>query len=174
MLGSTAGTRFAAFARTAVSPPTRRIPSRRAEVIVSRRPRDDVQQKCRGPGTHSCGPSRSTQPTGTRASADQLCSTEKCGENKMKKYGGNKMKLLRPVIALAAGGAAFVVAASPALAQSGHFMEQGAGAPVCTDIGLQVSCTGKVSGLGGTTFEITFSAAGIASVECENPSGNVA
>jgi len=92
----------------------------------------------------------------------------------MKKYGGNKMKLLRPVIALAAGGAAFVVAASPALAQSGHFIEQGAGAPVCTDIGLQVSCTGKVSGLGGTTFEITVSAAGIASVECENPGGNVA
>jgi hypothetical protein len=31
-----------------------------------------------------------------------------------------------------------------------------------------------VSGLGGTTFEITIEAAGIASVECTNPGGNVA
>jgi hypothetical protein len=45
---------------------------------------------------------------------------------------------------------------------------------VCTDIGLQVTCTGKVAGLGGTTFEIRISASGIASVECTNPGGNVA
>lgn len=57
-----------------------------------------------------------------------------------------------------------------ALAQSGHFV----GEPVCRDIGTQVNCTGKVAGLGGTTFEITITAPGVASVECTNPGGNVA
>ncbi|HSK16927.1 MAG TPA: hypothetical protein VK915_12275 [Gaiellaceae bacterium] len=61
-----------------------------------------------------------------------------------------------------------------ALAQSGHFITAGANAPQCTDIGTQVACTGKVAGLGGTTFEITVEAAGIASVRCENPGGNIA
>jgi hypothetical protein len=84
------------------------------------------------------------------------------------------MKMRRPIIAVAAAVAAFGMTASPALAQSGHFIENGAGAPTCTDIGLQVSCDGKVAGLGGTTFEITVTAPGIASVECENPGGNVA
>jgi hypothetical protein len=64
--------------------------------------------------------------------------------------------------------------AAPAYAQSGHFIESGAGAPQCTDIGTQVRCTGKVAGLGGTEFEITIEAAGTASVECTNPGGNVA
>jgi hypothetical protein len=61
-----------------------------------------------------------------------------------------------------------------ALAQSGHFITGGGNAPTCTDIGLQVECDGKVAGLGGTTFEITVEADGIASVECTNPGGNVA
>ena len=61
-----------------------------------------------------------------------------------------------------------------ASAQSGHFVTGGANAPTCTDIGTQVTCEGKVAGLGGTTFEITIEAAGIASVECTNPGGNVA
>jgi hypothetical protein len=60
--------------------------------------------------------------------------------------------------------------ASPALAQSGHFV----GTPTCTDIGTQVQCTGKVAGLGGTTFTINVSAAGTATIECTNPAGNVA
>jgi hypothetical protein len=64
--------------------------------------------------------------------------------------------------------------ASPAGAQSGHFITGGGNAPECTDIGTQVTCDGKVAGLGGTTFEITIAAAGIASVECTNPGGNVA
>jgi hypothetical protein len=64
--------------------------------------------------------------------------------------------------------------AAPASAQSGHFIESGANAPSCVDIGTQVRCTGKVAGLGGTTFEITVQASGIASVECENPGGNIA
>ena len=50
--------------------------------------------------------------------------------------------------------------AAPAYAQSGHFIENGAGAPVCTDEGTTVECTGKVAGLGGTTFEITIAADG--------------
>jgi hypothetical protein len=69
------------------------------------------------------------------------------------------------VLALAA--LSFAAAAS---AQSGHFV----GTPTCTDIGTQVQCTGKVAGLGGTTFTITVSAEGTASVTCTNPAGNVA
>jgi hypothetical protein len=80
------------------------------------------------------------------------------------------MKAIRAVIAVAAA-ATVALTASPALAQSGHVIENGAGAPECADIGVQVTCTGKVAGLGGTTFEVTIAAPGIASVECENPGG---
>jgi hypothetical protein len=76
----------------------------------------------------------------------------------------------RLILAVAAVGA--LVMASVALAQSGHFIENGAGAPNCTDIGTQVTCTGKVAGLGGETFEITIEAEGIASVVCINPAGH--
>ena len=62
------------------------------------------------------------------------------------------------------------LAAVPALAQSGHFV----GTPTCTDEGTTVECTGKVAGLGGTTFQIDVAAPGIATVECTNPGGNVA
>jgi hypothetical protein len=61
-------------------------------------------------------------------------------------------------------------AAVPALAQSGHFV----GTPTCTDQGTTVSCSGKVAGLGGTTFQINVAAQGTASVTCTNPAGNVA
>src|SRR5215213_6466602 len=57
-----------------------------------------------------------------------------------------------------------------AWAQSGHFV----GTPTCTDEGTIVVCTGKVAGLGSTTFQIQTDAVGIASVECTNPGGNVA
>jgi hypothetical protein len=60
--------------------------------------------------------------------------------------------------------------AAPALAQSGHFVQ----AQTCRDTGTQVVCSGKVAGLGGTTFEITVEAEGTAEVECTNPGGNVA
>ncbi|MFI7066236.1 hypothetical protein ACIBL3_34930 [Kribbella sp. NPDC050124] len=74
------------------------------------------------------------------------------------------------VLMLAAVLAIFGLTATPAFAQSGHFV----GTPTCTDEGVTVLCTGKVAGLGGTTFEITVAADGIASVECTNPGGNVA
>lgn len=57
-----------------------------------------------------------------------------------------------------------------ALAQSGHFVQT----QTCRDTGTTVQCSGKVAGLGGTTFEITVEADGVASVECTNPGGNVA
>jgi hypothetical protein len=59
---------------------------------------------------------------------------------------------------------------SLASAQSGHFV----GTPTCTDEGTTVECSGKVAGLGGTTFTLLVSAPGTASVECTNPAGNVA
>jgi hypothetical protein len=76
------------------------------------------------------------------------------------------------IITLATIGVAVVLAATPALATSGHFLTGGANAPVCTDIGTQVHCVGKVAGLGGTTFRVEVHATGVASVECINPGGN--
>ena len=73
---------------------------------------------------------------------------------------------------LVAGVVAVAALAFPAFAsaQSGHFV----GTQTCTDIGTQVQCSGKVAGLGGTTFTITVAAQGTASVTCTNPAGNVA
>jgi hypothetical protein len=72
------------------------------------------------------------------------------------------------VLALVIGTVAAL--ASVAWAQSGHFV----GTPTCTDEGTFIECTGKVAGLGGTTFRIDVSASGTASVICTNPGGNVA
>ena len=76
----------------------------------------------------------------------------------------------RYLVFVCAGIVAALTFATVAFAQSGHFV----GTPTCTDIGTQVRCTGKVAGLGGTTFEIRVSAQGTASVTCTNPAGNVA
>lgn len=75
----------------------------------------------------------------------------------------------RLFVAFAAAGAVAALA-TVALAQSGHFV----GTPTCNDIGTQVRCSGKVAGLGGTTFTITVSAPGTATVTCTNPGGNIA
>jgi hypothetical protein len=66
--------------------------------------------------------------------------------------------------------AALLAFPSGAAAQSGHFV----GTQTCADIGTQVQCSGKVAGLGGTTFTITVVAQGSATVSCTNPAGNVA
>ena len=84
------------------------------------------------------------------------------------------MRRIAIAIAALAALVGLAFGAAPAYAQSGHFVTGGGNAPECTDIGTQVSCDVKVAGLGGTTFEITVEAAGVASVECENPGGNVA
>jgi hypothetical protein len=85
--------------------------------------------------------------------------SRKEGRTRMKRY------LLFGVVA-----AALLAFPSLASAQSGHFV----GDQTCSDIGTQVQCSGKVAGLGGTTFTITVSAQGTASVTCTNPAGNVA
>ena len=81
----------------------------------------------------------------------------------------NQAKLA--AVALAAA-VALTASADVAFAQSGHFHRQDGGRAQTTE--RTVECTGKVAGLGGTTFEITVEATGIASVECTNPGGNVA
>jgi hypothetical protein len=81
--------------------------------------------------------------------------------------GGMRMKRYLLFGAVAAAVLAFPGAAA---AQSGHFV----GNQTCTDIGTQVQCSGKVAGLGGTTFTITVAATGTADVTCTNPAGNVA
>lgn len=78
----------------------------------------------------------------------------------------------RFAIIMVAAVAAMLGLAAPAWAQSGHFITGGGNAVVCTDIGTQVRCTGKVAGLGGETFEITLEAPGIATVVCINPAGH--
>jgi hypothetical protein len=78
-----------------------------------------------------------------------------------------------PLFAVLIGVAVLTVAAV-ALAQSGHFITSGGNAPLCVDMGTTLACSGKVAGLGGTTFEITVSAPAVASIECTNPGGNVA
>jgi hypothetical protein len=77
---------------------------------------------------------------------------------------------MKRYLALAVVAAAMLAFPGVASAQSGHFV----GTPTCTDQGTTVQCSGKVAGLGGTTFEIRVSATGTASVTCTNPAGNVA
>jgi hypothetical protein len=78
----------------------------------------------------------------------------------------------RFLMAAATGSALALILPGTAFAQSGHFITGGSGAPACTDIGIQLHCTGKVAGLGGVTFEITVEAEGTAKVVCHNPSGH--
>jgi hypothetical protein len=81
------------------------------------------------------------------------------------------MKSLRILGAILLVGIGSTLFSGTALAQSGHFLDR---TVACRDIGTQVLCTGKVAGLGGTTFQLLVQATGLASVECENPGGNVA
>lgn len=79
--------------------------------------------------------------------------------------------MMKRYLATAAVGLALAVGfTGTAWAQSGHFV----GTQTCRDTGLTVTCSGKVAGLGSTTFEIVVVADGLASVECRNPAGQVA
>ena len=75
---------------------------------------------------------------------------------------------MRGFLLCALSAAALLVLPGVASAQSGHFVQT----QTCTDIGTQVQCSGKVAGLGGTTFEISVAAQGTATVVCINPGGN--
>jgi hypothetical protein len=77
---------------------------------------------------------------------------------------------MKRFLAIAAMTVAAFAFPTSAFAQSGHFV----GTQRCTDTGTTVTCTGKVAGLGGTTFTILVSAQGTADVTCTNPAGNVA
>jgi hypothetical protein len=81
-----------------------------------------------------------------------------------------KRSMARLLVVTVAALSLLTAFGGPAFAQSGHFV----GTPTCTDEGTTAECSGKVAGLGGTTFEITVEAEGTASVECTNPGGNVA
>ena len=81
-----------------------------------------------------------------------------------------KRSIARLLVATVAALSLLTTFGGAAFAQAGHFV----GTPTCTDQGLVATCTGKVAGLGGTTFTINVTAEGTASVECANPAGNVA
>ena len=70
---------------------------------------------------------------------------------------------------------ALALAAVPALAQSGHFVTGGANAVKVTAPNANTSdliITGKVAGLGGTTFEIFATADATANYACQNRGAN--
>jgi hypothetical protein len=65
------------------------------------------------------------------------------------------------------------LAAVPALAQSGHFVTGGGNTPIASgpdDFG-DLDLSGKVAGLGGTTFEIEATADATAEYACQNRGG---
>lgn len=119
--------------------------------------------------THRTGRWEADAQMGARRFPKPACS--RAGVASKKPKGQTHMK--RHLLVTAGAVAAFAFP-SVASAQSGHFITGGGNAASCMDLGTTVSCDGKVAGLGGTTFEITIEADGIASVECTNPGGNVA
>ena len=76
----------------------------------------------------------------------------------------------RYLLALGVAVVGTLVSSPAAFAQSGHF----AGKPTCSDQGTFLRCTGKVTGLEGTAFQIIVSAAVVGDVECTSPGGEVA
>jgi hypothetical protein len=75
------------------------------------------------------------------------------------------------VLAVAALVFTLGLGAGVASAQSGHFV----GDVTCTDQGTTLQCSGKVAGLGGTTFQINVAVSGAtADVTCTNPGQNPA
>jgi hypothetical protein len=71
--------------------------------------------------------------------------------------------------------AAFVMAASPAFANSPHFKK--GGEPVCTFSGttsIPVTCTGTLAGLGMEDLSVHLAVSGFALYTCQNGGGNIA
>jgi hypothetical protein len=62
------------------------------------------------------------------------------------------------------------LAAVPVLAQNPHFVRT----PIGTDQGTQLQVSGKVAGLGSDPVNVVVEAEGLATVECENPGGQIA
>ena len=75
---------------------------------------------------------------------------------------------MKRLLVFAAIMAAALLFPGVASAQSGHF---NANTVDCTDNGTTLTCDGKVAGLGGTTFTITATANGTATVTCTNGGG---
>jgi hypothetical protein len=93
-----------------------------------------------------------------------------CARLKATSFTTKGLKEMKRYLAVVVVFAAALAFRSLASAQADQF----GGEPSCTDIGTQVRCSGKVAGLGGTTFTITVSAEGTGRVTCTNPAGNVA
>jgi hypothetical protein len=79
-------------------------------------------------------------------------------------------RAIRPIVVASAALIVMLAMAGEAFAPKSHFVGQS----TCTDEGTFVECTGRVTGLGSTTFRIDISASGVADVTCTNPGGAVA
>jgi hypothetical protein len=115
----------------------------------------------------------STSPTtGTTGAVGGAGTAARSAKDHCTGGGSTHMKrsIARLLIASVAAVTLLTTFGGAAFAQAGHFV----GTPTCTDQGTTAQCTGKVAGLGGTTFTINVSAPGTATVECTNPAGNVA
>jgi hypothetical protein len=82
---------------------------------------------------------------------------------------------MRYLISATLAVAIFALAGVAGAATSGYHFTNG-GAPVCTDIGIQLQCTAEIAGLGGGDVIATISAPGATEtgVTCTSPGGNQA
>lgn len=79
------------------------------------------------------------------------------------------MKILR---ILAAAGAAILISAAPASASSVHLKGGANAEPSFADLGLSLSASGEISGLGNGDVLVTLAATGNPTSTCGNPGSN--